>query len=44
MSKVCVVVLQVMGLLAIPHIQTRNWVVQDWDTVQWGNFLNVMFW
>lgn len=31
-------------MLALPHIQPRNWVQQNWDNVQWGSFLNVMFW
>lgn len=31
-------------MLALPHIEPRNWVQQDWSTVKWGAFLNVMFW
>lgn len=34
----------VMAALAAPHIEPRNWLVQDWGTVQWGSFINVMFW
>ena len=30
--------------LAAPNVQPRNWAVQDWSAVQWGPFLNVMFW
>jgi len=34
----------VLGALAIPHVQPSNWLVQDWGAVQWGPFINVMFW
>ena len=34
----------VMGVIAIPHIQPRNWLVCDLKAVQWGPFINVMFW
>lgn len=30
--------------VALPHINPKNWVAQDWEAVQWGPFLNVMFW
>ena len=35
---------QVMAVLAVPRIEVRNWVQQDWGSVKWGAFLNVMFW
>ena len=34
----------VMGIIAVPHIQPRNWLVCDLKAVQWGPFINVMFW
>ena len=34
----------VMGIIAAPHIQPRNWLSYDLKTVQWGTFINVMFW
>ena len=34
----------VMIVLSVPHIKPGNWGVIDLKTVQWGNFLNVMFW
>ena len=30
--------------MSLPHVNPSNWVAQDWDAVQWGPFLNVMFW
>lgn len=36
--------MQVMAMLALPHIEPRNWVQQDWSGVKWGAYLNVMFW
>ena len=33
-----------MAVLAVPRIEVRNWVQQDWGSVKWGAFLNVMFW
>jgi hypothetical protein len=36
--------MQVMAVLAVPRIEVRNWVQQDWGSVKWGAFLNVMFW
>ena len=29
---------------AFPHIQPKNWLRVDWETVRWGDYLNVMFW
>lgn len=34
----------VLMCLALPHIKPGNWGVVDWKAVQWGDFLNVMFW
>ncbi len=34
----------VMTVLGAPHVDPRKWVVVDWSTVKWGDFLNVMFW
>lgn len=34
----------VMGVIAIPHINPQNWLACDLKTVQWGTFINVMFW
>ena len=34
----------VMAALAAPQVQPRNWLLQDWGAVQWGSFINVMFW
>ena len=34
----------VMAALSVPHLEPRNWVQQDWSAVQWGKFINVMFW
>lgn len=34
----------VMGVMAVPQLEPSNWVQMDWSTVQWGKFLNVMFW
>ena len=34
----------VLAALAVPHMEPRNWVAQDWSAVQWGQFINVMFW
>ena len=34
----------ILGVLAVPQIEPSNWVVQDWSALQWGPFLNVMFW
>jgi len=34
----------VMGAIAIPRIEPRNWLVCDLKAVKWGPFINVMFW
>jgi amino acid transporter len=34
----------VMGGAAVPQIKPSNWLKQDWGKVQWGPFINVMFW
>lgn len=34
----------VMAGLAVPKIQPSNWAKQNWKTVAWGPFINVMFW
>ena len=34
----------VMGVIAIPHLEPRNWLVCDLKNVKWGPFINVMFW
>lgn len=31
-------------LLAAPHAQPANWLKVDWGAVQWGTYLNIMFW
>ena len=30
--------------IAAPHTEPKHWVKHDWGAVQWGPFLNVMFW
>eukprot|EP00775_Hariotina_reticulata_P008091 gene8091-8284_t len=30
--------------LALPQAQPANWLKVDYSTVQWGTFLNIMFW
>lgn len=30
--------------ISAPRVEPQNWAVQDWQSVQWGPFLNVMFW
>ena len=30
--------------LCAPRVQPANWTVVDWPSVQWGTFLNIMFW
>ena len=30
--------------IAVPQTEPRHWRTQDWGAVQWGPFLNVMFW
>jgi amino acid transporter len=30
--------------LALPHASPSQWLQCDWATVQWGTYLNVMFW
>lgn len=34
----------VMSAIALPHLNPQNWVVCDLNSVQWGTFINVMFW
>ena len=34
----------VLMCLALPHIKPGNWGVVDLKTVQWADYLNVMFW
>ena len=34
----------IMGFVAIPKIQPSNWLIFDASTVQWGTFINIMFW
>lgn len=34
----------VMGVMAIPQIDPGNWIICDLKAVQWGPFINVMFW
>ncbi|EFN50801.1 hypothetical protein CHLNCDRAFT_37683 [Chlorella variabilis] len=31
-------------LLGLPHVRPSNWLEVDWGSVQWLQFLNVMFW
>lgn len=31
-------------LLAAPHARPENWFKLDLDAVQWGTYLNIMFW
>ncbi len=33
-----------LALLAAPRINPRNWLVVDWDEVDWPTWINVMFW
>lgn len=35
---------QVLIGMSIPHLQPANWLVVDWDAVEWRPFINVMFW
>jgi amino acid transporter len=34
----------VLAVLALPHVEPRHWVHEDWSAVQWSEFINVMFW
>jgi hypothetical protein len=34
----------VMGVIAIPRLEPKNWLVCDLKAVKWGPFINVMFW
>ncbi|KAF7063104.1 hypothetical protein CFC21_069634 [Triticum aestivum] len=34
----------VMGLIAIPHIEPSRWFEMDLDNVNWGLYLNTLFW
>lgn len=34
----------VMAALSVPHLEPRNWMQQNWSAVQWGKFINIMFW
>jgi amino acid transporter len=44
MTLFIVVTFLVLIALALPHLQPRNWLVVDMDTVEWRPFINVMFW
>jgi len=30
--------------LCVPHLEPRNWLQMDLDKLDWGTFLNIMFW
>lgn len=34
----------IMCVIALPQVEPSNWFQQDWSTVRWWEFLNVMFW
>lgn len=34
----------VMGLLSLPRLKPSRWLVADLHKVQWGTYLNTMFW
>ena len=34
----------VLAVLALPHVEPRHWVHENWTAVQWSEFINVMFW
>ena len=29
---------------ATPQVNPQNWLLVDWDTVNWTDYLNNMFW
>lgn len=33
-----------MAILAAPRINPANWLIVDWDAVDWPTWINVMFW
>lgn len=30
--------------LSIPRLHPSNWLIVDWDAIEWRPFINVMFW
>jgi len=41
---VIIVPFAILVVLGAPQIKPSNWLRVDWETVDWGGYINVMFW
>ena len=44
MTAFIVITFLLLIALSVPHLQPRNWLVVDMNSVEWRPFINVMFW